>query len=449
MRHVEARTEILKRSILLAELSTVLVDVLQAGVDDDALRSELTVEECILRRVERYEEIGHDATAAIDGAMKSQCLVTQRVGEVNAVLGIEFAMLESLLDVFLVVSLLTLHIRLLNATARRGEIVGNGEANHRTVGELDGSLHKAFAKRAAANDLSAVLILQRAGDNLGSRCGIFIDEYDDATAGTKMTVARCAEVLAWHGTSLGVDDDVVLLQELIGNLRCCLQVATTIVLQVENERLKRSLVPQLLQGLHELFVSGGAKRADTDVAHTGLDHVGCVEGVNGNLIACHRERQHVADTAAHHAEPYLRTLLATQALHDIFLRHLHTGDGGIVDANDAITRQDSYLLRRTVQRGLDDKQRVFNHVELHADAFKRTLQGLVHRLGLLSGAIGGMGVELLYHAANGIFDKLVFVDGVNIQIRNRHLRHLQLPNRRVVAEVEMKLSRGGQGEKQQ
>ena len=30
LRHVEARTEVLKRSILLAELSTVLVDVLQA-----------------------------------------------------------------------------------------------------------------------------------------------------------------------------------------------------------------------------------------------------------------------------------------------------------------------------------------------------------------------------------------------------------------------------------
>ena len=72
LRHVEAGTEVLKRSILLAELATVLIDVLQTGVDDDALRSELTVEECVLRRVERYEEIGHDATAAIDCALLAE-----------------------------------------------------------------------------------------------------------------------------------------------------------------------------------------------------------------------------------------------------------------------------------------------------------------------------------------------------------------------------------------
>ena len=45
--------------------------------------------------------------------------------------------------------------------------------------DLEDGLDEALAKGGLADDQSAVVILQRAGDDLGGRGGVAIDENDD------------------------------------------------------------------------------------------------------------------------------------------------------------------------------------------------------------------------------------------------------------------------------
>ena len=113
----------------------------------------------VLRRVKRYEVVGHDASAAIYRAVLAQGLELQRVGEVDAVGGIELTMLEAPLYILAIGLALSFHIRLLDAAAGGCEVVGDGELDHRTVGKLYRTLDESLSEGASSHDFRAVLIL--------------------------------------------------------------------------------------------------------------------------------------------------------------------------------------------------------------------------------------------------------------------------------------------------
>ena len=80
----------------------------------------------------------------------------------NAVAVSEFSMFQTVVKVHLVFLEVTLLVRFLNTAACRGIIMGYGEPNHGTVGEIHGALYQTLTKGAAAYDGSTVLILNGA-----------------------------------------------------------------------------------------------------------------------------------------------------------------------------------------------------------------------------------------------------------------------------------------------
>ena len=166
--HLVLLAESLEGWVLLSQLSAVLVDVAQTRIDDEAFGSQLAVEMGVLCGVEGNEEIGHDASSTVDGAMETEGFVAQGVVEVDAVDRIELAMSETFFNVFVVVAFLSFHVGFLNAATGRCIVMGNGESHHGTVGKLDGPLYESFSEGASTDNLSAVLILECASDNFGS-----------------------------------------------------------------------------------------------------------------------------------------------------------------------------------------------------------------------------------------------------------------------------------------
>ena len=302
--------------------------------------------------------------------------------------------------------------------------MGDGEAYHRSVGQVDRTLDEAFAEGAATHDDAAVVILYGTRYNLCRRGRIAVDEDDDLSL-SKQASAFGMMFHALGGASFGIDHQVALLQELIGNLHGSMQIAAAILLQVEHQCL-HALRQEGLQTLHEFVVRGGSEVADADIAHFRTKHIGGVDGVDRNLVADNLEVQGVANALSHDAEVDLRPLGTAQSAHNLFARHLDAGNGGVVDVDDAVASQDTSLLGRSVGDGLDDKQRVFHHVELYADALERPLQGFVHLLHLLGGGVRRVGVQLLYHAADAVFYQLLLVDAVDIEVGNGQFGHLQL-----------------------
>ena len=108
---------------------------------------------------------------------------------------------------------------------------------------------------------------------------------------------------------------------------------------------------------------------------------------------------------------------------------------------DAVSSQDSHLLRRTSRYGLNDKQSIFGHIELDTDAIEVSLQGLVHFLYLFRIGVSGMRIEFFQHADDGTLDQLVRIGFIDIQIGYGKLSQCQLANRRIVLLVLLRLNR--------
>ena len=71
----------------------------------------------------------------------------------------QFAMLQAVFEVHFVFFEVTFLIRFLDAASGGRVVVGDGQPYHGTVGQIHGTLHKAFTERTAAHDRAAVLIL--------------------------------------------------------------------------------------------------------------------------------------------------------------------------------------------------------------------------------------------------------------------------------------------------
>ena len=196
-------------------------------------------------------------------------------------------------------------------------------------------------------------------------------------------------------------------------------------MQVEHE-VAHALLLQTLEGVHELVDGRCAEVVDAHVADVVGVHVYGVDAMDGNLVACHGEVQRLGDAAAYHTEVDLAALRSAEAAYDSLVLHLHAGDGGVVDGDDAVARQQACLLRRSVRDDLDDHQRVLVHVELDAYALEVALQGFVEAFHLFRVGVGGVRVELTEHLDDGALHDLVFVHRVDIELLDGELGYLQL-----------------------
>ena len=97
-----------------------------------------------------------------------------------------------------------------------------------------------------------------------------------------------------HLTTIGIDNHISSLQEFVGNIDSGFQIATAILLQVQNHIL-HALSLKLFDALHKLVISLCPKITDTDIADAWTNHIGGIDGMNGNLIANHGECQFILD----------------------------------------------------------------------------------------------------------------------------------------------------------
>ena len=71
----ETSIEIIESLVAILQRFTIVINVTEIGIDNDALSIEHPMKPCKLQRVERNEVIRHYSTASIDRAMLSESLV--------------------------------------------------------------------------------------------------------------------------------------------------------------------------------------------------------------------------------------------------------------------------------------------------------------------------------------------------------------------------------------
>ena len=219
------------------------------------------------------------------------------------------------------------------------------------------------------------------------------------------------------------------MQKFIGKLGGDVEVSASVVRQVDDE-LFHSLFLQLRHSIHILFVGTACKAAQADVARFVISHVGGIDAVEGDVVAGDAEFDGLRRAAAFYRHVHLRSLRSSEALHNVGVAHFLPGNQRVVDGNDAVAGNDSHALRRAASNRLDDVERVFLHVELYAYAAEVAVEWFGQFLCLFLVGVSRVWVELFKHALDGVFNELVFVDGVHIVVVDGVFGKAQLGLRR-------------------
>ena len=195
-------------------------------------------------------------------------------------------------------------------------------------------LHAALAERRLADDHGAVVVLERAGDDLaGARRGA-VDQDHDRVVGLG-AVARRALLLAALGAADGGDDRAAL-QELVGDLRRLLEQAAGVAAQVEHQALERASFLQLGERLVQLVARARLELLEADVADARLERA-VLDRLDADLLARELEGARAlpaVGAVAMHPDRDLGARLAAQALHRVVERHVERRL--VVDLDDAI-----------------------------------------------------------------------------------------------------------------
>ena len=183
----------------------------------------------------------------------------------------------------------------------------------------------------------------------------------------------------------------------------------------------------MCDGFFHLFSRSGTETVEFDVSCCGGNHIACPEGVDGNLVAFEGKIDEVLVSVAFYTKFHFRSFGSAQHAHDAVAFHLHSCNGDIVAGDETVSGHDSRFFARSLRDGLYDDEGVFEHIELHADAFEVPFEGFVEFLCLLGIGIGGVWVEFFEHTVDGILHQLVLVYAVDVELCDGQLCNLQFP----------------------
>src|SRR5437867_1957847 len=144
------------------------------------------------------------------------------------------------------------------------EVLRRRQPKPRAIRERDDRLHRSLAERLRAHDHRAAPILKRAGDDLGGRGAALVDQDHHRHLGIALLgVSREAHVLVAHA-AFRVDDQLAVVDELLGHLDGRRQQPARVVAQIQDQRLHPALV-ELVERLVEVVRALLLELAQLDV----------------------------------------------------------------------------------------------------------------------------------------------------------------------------------------
>ena len=137
---------------------------------------------------------------------------------------------------------------------------------------------------------------------------------------------------------------------------------------------------------HEFGVGLFSETLYADVACIVIDEVCRIDALHGYVAANHLEYPGGRASIAHDGQADGGSLLAFEVAHDFVLVAPYEIEG--VGLDDAVAGLYAGTLGGTALDGVDDIDRVAQHVEGNADARETTLQFLIGLAGIVCGNVG-------------------------------------------------------------
>ncbi len=316
----------------------------------------------------------------------------------------------------------------LDRLARRRVVVRDRQLDAGVVRQRPHGLHRALAERGLAHDHRALVVLQRAGDDLRGRRRIGVGQHHhrDLLEQRRQILQRIVldrrqpvivevglvDPLGVGHLAIGRDHGHVLGQEGRRHADRALQHAAAVVAQVQHQALHvRILLRQLGQapaqiGHGALLEAGQADPADGRIDHLGLDRL------HADLGARDRHREGAFFALAVDRQRDLGAGLAAHALDRLFERQ--PAHRLVVDAGDQVAGLDAGAEGGRVLDRVDDLDQSLFLRDLDAQAGKTAARAFLQFLEILGVQIRRMRVEAGHHALDGFGQQLLVVDRLDV-----------------------------------
>ena len=208
-----------------------------------------------------------------------------------------------------------------------------------------------------------------------------------------------------------IHDAITLLKELVCKKPGLVEIASGIVPEVEYEPL-HSLLYKRGSGRSEFRIGRPGEFRKLDVSCSIVDHEGCIDAVDRNLIPHDIERND--GTVAIDRYLHLRTFRAFHEPYHAVLRHLDTCHDPVIDLYDPVALKKTCLLGRTAWQRVKDDGRIVRDIECNAYTFE-----IAGKLSLRFGKfnrrkIHGMRIKLCQRSHNSSIRHILHIDRVHI-----------------------------------
>ncbi|MCY1524751.1 hypothetical protein D9M68_596990 [compost metagenome] len=326
----------------------------------------------------------------------------------------------------------------LDRTAAGREIARRGELDRGGFGQRQDHLHRALAEAAVAQHLGALVVLQRAGHDLGGRGGTDVHQHDHRhrlgpgrQAG--QIVAFAAGVLGRRGqvlvagigrAAVGGHHQRIRRQERAGHADGAGQQAARVIAQIQHQALGSFLRAQVLELLGQVGAGLFLELGDTHVADAVVQHL-AAHAAHLDDVAHDLQHDGLRTVGAHDGQRDRRLGRAAHQLDRVVERHAL--GGRVVDLDDEVAGHHASARGGRVFDRRDHLHEAVFGADLDAQAAELALRCRLHFAERVGIQVGGVGIQVRHHAGNGIVDQGLVVDGLDVVVLDGGEHVAQLP----------------------
>ena len=321
--------------------------------------------------------------------------------------------------------------RTVDAAAVRRVPEGGGEL-HGSIADAEHALRAALPVGRRAHQQRAIVILERAGDDLARRRRSAVRQHHDRHVLPTLRRPVGERAVLVRRPPARRDDRLARVEEEVGDSDPLIEQAARIAAQIEHER-PCTRGAKRVDRAREVGRGLGAEHREVGVADAVLQEDRVLDRVHLDVAPSERERQRRRHAGPLHDDAHARAGRAAQGLQRFFGRQ--SARRLAVDLDDAVAGGHARLLGRRAAERRDDRDAAVAHVHLDAHAGVVAARALVeaaqaplvekHRVRI---------VQLSQHARDGL--------AIQQRIRERvhevapHVRHHLVEQARARGRVE-------------
>src|SRR5215469_1010988 len=206
------------------------------------------------------------------------------------------------------------------------------------------------------------MVLDRAADDLSRRCGAAIYQHNQRIVLAAVAMGSAVDLFG-RVASVMRDDDLSLVQELVGYANAFAQQTTGVLTQIQHQALEFAFILEFLQSLRDFVLGSLGESVDVHVSDAGTDLKCQIYAVARNFVAHYGKLDRLVGAFTNDRNVDRGALLAFQQISDFAGGHVVSGLA--INGGDYVTGANSSFVRGSADEGRDHDDFVVAWADRH------------------------------------------------------------------------------------